>query len=344
MKPLTLDMSDPLTLGMGHPVTERIRRLSMRKTNLLTRSGTYAIIIAALGVSAPIFTATAASPVTEAVDNMTKKAVESLDEVSPISRKKVPLKLASQNQSIVEAGLSPMRLRMRLDYDQKHIDEVDVARKAYVKGDKTALKTINHLMAENTRKNRFQLIITDHGQTQFDISDGQRGWPGFPVTAPAWERRPLSQDMQNALKNIIKQCRTKSSPEYFRANLMEGDIDIGKGSYFIECINGPKNIRDEYSDVDLVKAYLASGGLPLSEREQNFDYRMGFAMLGGYVKTQKNATIEDDRKACVRIYEHLKSYDFVAKNSEGIDRLLAKCSTTNYNWVRRRHGVPEIKL
>jgi len=39
MKPLNIEMSDPLTLGlklgMGHPVTERIRRLSMRKTNLL---------------------------------------------------------------------------------------------------------------------------------------------------------------------------------------------------------------------------------------------------------------------------------------------------------------------
>lgn len=64
---INLNMSDPLTLGMGHPVTERIRRLKMRKSNLLTRSGTAALILAMLGITVPIFSTATAEPILEAV-------------------------------------------------------------------------------------------------------------------------------------------------------------------------------------------------------------------------------------------------------------------------------------
>jgi len=64
---INLNMSDPLTLGMGHPVTERIRRLKMRKSNLLTRSGTAALILVMLGVTAPVFSTATAEPILEAV-------------------------------------------------------------------------------------------------------------------------------------------------------------------------------------------------------------------------------------------------------------------------------------
>jgi len=64
-----LNMSDPLTLtmipglktGMDHPVTDRIRRLTMRKTNKFTQLGTFALILGGLGLSAPIVSTVGAS-------------------------------------------------------------------------------------------------------------------------------------------------------------------------------------------------------------------------------------------------------------------------------------------
>ena len=69
MMKIDLNMSDPLTLGltigMGHSTTERIRRLTMRKTNKMMRSGTAMIVLAGLGLSSSIV-ATAASEAVKA--------------------------------------------------------------------------------------------------------------------------------------------------------------------------------------------------------------------------------------------------------------------------------------
>ena len=180
MKPLSLDMSDPLTLGMGHPVTERIRRLSMRKTNLLTRSGTCAVIIAALGISAPIFSGASASPVTEAVDTLAQQSLEPI--VKAVSAPAtVPQKLAeaaakeaapNAANTARKTGLKPMRLRMNRRSDQAVIDKVDLARADYEAGDKFAIAEINRLVRDDTRKNRFEVKIDDQGNGQLAFSNG----------------------------------------------------------------------------------------------------------------------------------------------------------------------------
>jgi len=351
MKPLSLDMSDPLTLGMGHPVTERIRRLSMRKTNLLTRSGTCAVIIAALGISAPIFSGASASPVTEAVDTLAQQSLEPI--VKAVSAPAtVPQKLAeaaakeaapNAANTARKTGLKPMRLRMNRRSDQAVIDKVDLARADYEAGDKSAIAEINRLVRDDTRKNRFEVKIDDQGNGQLAISNGARGWPGFPASSTDWERRAMSGEMKLALRDIIARCAKAASPEYFRMTLLSGDADLGKGTYEIGCVPGSGSIQNSYSSIDLANAYLASKDLPLEDRQGNFGWKMGFAMMADYVKNTPNATIAKDREACVAIHTHLKTYDFIARNSTGVDNLLAQCPVGDYNWVRKQENLPLIQ-
>ena len=351
MKPLSLDMSDPLTLGMGHPVTERIRRLSMRKTNIRTRSGTCAVIIAALGISAPVFSGASASSVTEVVDTLTQQTLE--PRVKAVSAPDaIPQKLAeataketapSATNAVRKSGLKPMRLRMSRRSDQVVIDKVQLARAGYKAGDKSAIAEINRLLRDDTRKNRFEVKIDDQGIGQLVISNGARGWPGFPASSTNWERRAMSGEMRLALRDIIARCSKASSPEYFRMNLLSGDADLGKGTYEIGCVLGSESTQNSYTSIDLAKAYLASKDLPLEDRQSNFDWKMGFAMMADYVKNTPNATIAKDREACVAIHTHLKTYDFIARNSTGVDNLLAQCPVGDYNWVRKQENLPLIQ-
>ena len=359
MKPLSLDMSDPLTLGMGHPVTERIRRLSMRKTNLRTRSGTCAVIIAVLGISAPIFSGASASPVTEAVDTLTQQTLEPLTKAVPVPQNEPQNSVESTPQKFVEVeaktaapgvtnaarhnGLKPMRLRMTPRFTTEQIDKIVAYRKA-VEGGDTALRdgTPGYWMSLN-KKNRMQLIVNDEGQGVLDISKGKGGWPGYPVTNTDWEKRPLSSAMETSLRGAMQRCASKTTPIYFLMDITGGDADLGKGTYEIECLPGSERIQAGTTAIDLAKAYLASDELPLERRHQNFDWMMGFAMMYEYVKNTPNATIAKDREACVRINTHLKTYDFIARNSTGVDNLLGKCAVSDYNWVRERENLPMVQ-
>jgi len=74
---IDLNMSDPLTLGLtlgiGHSVTQRIRRLTMRQTNRYMQGGTVMIIAAGLGLSSTALSTEASAPVKEAVATVSEK-------------------------------------------------------------------------------------------------------------------------------------------------------------------------------------------------------------------------------------------------------------------------------
>lgn len=352
MKPLTLEMSDPLTLGMGHPVTQRIRRLSMRKTNILTRSGTCALILGVLGLTAPVFTATAASPVTEVVDIVTTKAVASLESgltaVEPSLHKTARYEVAeaapaAESSSRASLTVKAMRLRMIRETNQATIADIDAARQAYVAGDKNAIDEIKRLVADDTRKNRFQVTIDGQGEGQLAISKGSGGWPGYPASNTDWERRPMSAETKIALQDIITRCGEAKTPTYYQMNFFGGDADLGQGLYEIGCVRGGQTVRNKLTSLDLVEAYLASSDLLLAERQDNFNWKMGFALIEDYVKNTPDATIAKDRAACIEIYDRLEAYDFFGKSLTGVDSLKSKCATSDYNWVRKRENLPLVQ-
>ena len=347
MKPLSLDMSDPLTLGMGHPVTERIRRLSMRKTNIRTRSGTCAVIIAALGISAPIFSGASASPVTEAVDTLTQQRLEPIIKAVSAPHTLVEVEAKTAVQSVTKTarntGLKPMRLRLTPRFTTEQIDKIVAYRKAVAGGDAALRDGTDGYWMSLSKKNRMQLIVNDEGQGVLDISNGNGGWPGYPVTNVDWEMRPLSPAMETSLRGAMQRCAKETTPIYFLMNISGGDPDLGKGNYEIECLPGSERVQAATTSIDLAHAYLASEELPLEDRQSNFDWKMGFAMMADYVKNTPNATIAKDREACVAIHTHLKTYDFIARNSTGVDNLLAQCPVGDYNWVRKQENLPLIQ-
>ncbi len=347
MKPLTLEMSDPLTLGMGHPVTERIRRLSMRKTNLLTKSGTCALIIAALGLTAPVFTATATSPVTEIVDSLAKRAEDTLGGITPSStelpsteqpQKQVQLMASSTPSTSANApeynGLKPMRLRMSPRFTPDQISKIEVYRQTISGGDKTAKKALRGYTRNLNKNNRMQMFVKDDGQTVLYISNGTGGW----------DKRPLSAEMKSATREITQRCAKAKAPVYFQMDISGGDADLGSGTYEIECLPGAEAVQKNTKEIDLAKAYLASNGLPLSRRQDGFQWRMRFAMMNEYVRTTPNATIASDRNECVRVHSLMKEeYGFTERNRNSADYHLQKCPTTDYNWIRKRMGISEVK-
>lgn len=324
----------------------------MRKTNLLTRSGTYAIIIVALGVSAPIFTATAASPVTEAVDSFTQKAVESIEDITSMPETKTlkhaEAKLVPRAQTAAKTekrrGLKPMRLRLTPLFTPEQIAKTETYRQAIIGGDKTARKNLESYSVNLNTKNRMQLTIGDDGSAILNISKGSGGWPGYPKTNTDWEKRSLSAEMASALRNTIQRCSNENSPVYFQTDVNGGDADLGKGTYEIECVPGPEQVQDNTQEIDLAKAYLASNDLPLSKRQGNFQWKMPFAMFETYVRTTPNATIAGDRAECVRIYTLMKEqYAFTERHRKIADHHLESCATKDYNWVRKREKMAEVQ-
>jgi len=348
---LDLYMSDPLTLGlnlgMGHPVTERIRRLTMRKTNKVMRGGTAMIIVAGLALSSSIVSSAAVEPVEEVVNMVLKKA-DIKAEIAPDAtfKPKVPLKLAEATQAQTLQISNPMRLRLTPRFTKDQLSKIEEQRQAVAKGegDKNAKKALDGTFARLNFLNRFQVTIAENGQGLVEISKGQGGWPGYPVTNTGWAQRPLSSYMQHGLKSIVEKCSFASSPVYFLADLIDGDGDVGKGTFEVECVPGSNVIRAQVTDLDLAYAYLASDDLPLERRQGNFQWKFAFASFQSYVKNHPNTTIARDREECVKIYTTLKrDYGFTERHQKSADHQLSSCATNDYNWVRRRENIPEVQ-
>jgi len=235
-------MSDPLTLGMGHPVTERIRRLTMRK---------------------------------------------------------------------------------------------------FVGGNKEAMKDLDDSAAKMNFMNRYQVSISRGGEGVVEISKGNGGWPGYPKINVDWIKRPLSSEMQAGLKSLLSRCAASKAPVYYMATTIQGDADIGKGTFEVECVPGVESKRSQYNKIDLAEAFLASEDIPLDKRHSTFAWKMPFALFETYVVTTPNATIADDRAECVRIYTLMKTkYGFTENNIARADYQLGQCPEKDYNWVRKRENMP----
>ena len=318
----------------------------MRKSNLLTRSGTAALILAMLGVTAPVFSDAVAEPVVEAVVEVAvnDKPAEAIKPTEPeIVTPKVPAtkKLAEvQTQPAKRTGLSPMRLRFTPRFTNEQLAEIEKQRQAFAKGNEEAKKALDNAASKVNYMSRYQVSISSYGDGIVEISKGNGGWPGFPATNTDWIKRPLSADMKAGLSSTISKCAASSKPVYFPTTISQGDADIHKGTFEVECVPGDKRQRDSYNKIDLAEAYLKSDELPLDKRHSTTSWKMRFALFETYVVTTPNATLADDRAECVRIHNIMKTkYGFTEKNIQSAEYFLNKCPETDYNWVRKRENM-----
>ena len=357
---IDLNMSDPLTLGLtlgiGHSVTQRIRRLTMRQTNKYMQGGTVMIIAAGLGLSSTAFSSQKTSePIKEAVTTVLEKV-----DIPPIPNLGVPPKAlpedpqklaeAPKSQPIVQSaeitGMPPMRLRFTPQFTTEQLEKIEAQRQAYAaaQDDKVLKAALDDTFKRTSYKNRFQLIIDDFGVGRMDISLGQGGWPGYPKINTGWLKRDLSADMQRGLRDIIKRCASELGPVYYYSDITDGDADIGKGTFEVECIPGSETTLKNISSTDLAYAYLNSEDLPLERRQNNFQWMIGFAMMNEYVENTPNATLADDRAACVRMNTERKNkHAFTENHRQQADHFLGQCAETDYNWVRKRQNIPEVQ-
>lgn len=313
----------------------------MRKSNLLTRSGTAALVLAILGVTAPIFSDAVAEPVLEAV-------VETPSVDKPAEPKRVEPKAPTvsklaeaQTQPANRSGLSPMRLRFTPRFTDEQLAEIEKQRQAIVKGNDEAKKALDNAASKVNYMSRYQVSISSYGDGVVEISKGNGGWPGFPALNTDWIKRPLSADMKSGLSSTMSKCAAFSKPVYFSTTISQGDDDINKGTFEVECVPGDKRERSKYNKIDLAEAYLKSDELPLDKRHSTIAWKMPFAMFETYVVTTPNATIADDRAECERIYTLMKTkYGFTKNNIAGAEYQLGRCAEKDYNWVRKRENLP----
>lgn len=347
---IDLNMSDPLTLGLtlgiGHPVTQRIRRLTMRHTNKYMRGGTVIMIAVGLGLSSTALSSDTTTPVKEAMKTVLEKVeVPALPELEAAPKK---FSEAPSSQPTVQSAavtrLKPMQLRMKPEFTPAQIAKIETQRQAYVSGDEGSIDDLSKSMVNINHNNRFQVTISVNGDGLVEVSKGRGGWPGFPKSNTDWGKRNLSVDMQRGLDAIMKRCAASDRPIHFMATLNDGDGDIGKGDFEVGCVPGSHSQRAQLTYVDYAQAYLESTDLPLEHRQNLANLTANFGMISEYVLTTPNASITQDRDECVKIHEKTKKeYGFTQSLRESSDRFLAKCSTANYNWIRKRETMPEVQ-
>ena len=328
----------------------------MRQTNKYMQGGTVMIVAAGLGLSSTAFSSEKTSePIKEAVTTVLEKV-----DIPPIPNLGVPPKAlpedpqklaeAPKSQPIVQSaeitGMPPMRLRFTPQFTTEQLEKIEAQRQAYAaaQDDKVLKAALDDTFKRTSYKNRFQLIIDDFGVGRMDISLGQGGWPGYPKINTGWLKRDLSADMQRGLRDIIKRCASELGPVYYYSDITDGDADIGKGTFEVECIPGSETTLKNISSTDLAYAYLNSEDLPLERRQNNFQWMIGFAMMNEYVENTPNATLADDRAACVRMNTERKNkHAFTENHRQQADHFLGQCAETDYNWVRKRQNIPEVQ-
>ncbi|MEP1229149.1 MAG: hypothetical protein ABJG88_00590, partial [Litorimonas sp.] len=132
-------------------------------------------------------------------------------------------------------------------------------------------------------------------------------------------------------------------PVYFPATITQGDADIGKGNFEIGCTPGSQVTIENVSKTDLAYAYLNSQDLPIESRHSNFGWMIRFALMYDYVENTSNATFAGDREACVRMNTEFKEKHAVTDRHRKIaDHFLGTCHEADYNYLRKRQGIPEI--
>lgn len=345
--PLNFKMTPGLTLGMGHPVTTRIRRLNMRN-NTIARLGTLALILGGLGLSSAAISSagTQTQPLETAVNSALKLTHTRADEVAVEKIVTLEGTPAMREESAVRrAGLKPMRLRFSPKYTPEQADKIRKHREATITSNDSIadIVPLNKISKNRLYKNRFELNIDKSGHGVMQISLGHGGWPDFPLGNENWLKRDLSSQMQAGLAKAIKRCSTESAPIYFPAIITKGDTDISKGNFEVECTPGVPDTRNQVTRKQLALAYLNSDELPLKERQVRIQWLMKYALITEFVKSDKTPTFAGDAKACERIEnEMLTVYAVTERHRKMATNSLKKCSNMNYDWVRKREGLPLV--
>lgn len=345
---LNLGESSPLTLGMGHPIEHRLKSLqhANRSKKFLP-----ATIGAALLLTSTISSVNAKTDeiVRDVAAPIVSTIVKPVEEMAVLPTEQEPDQTAQFAPKPIgisqrPSGLKPMRLRMSPYFTTAQLDAFTASRKRLIKNDSTASGAFDGEYINVSYYNRFEVVVKDSGQALMNISRGTGGWPGYPANNTQWDTRPLSAKMQKGMVRILDRCARSSGPVYFLMPITDGDEDMGRGDFEIQCTPGSEAVQKRTKRRALAQAWLASDDIRLERRQSNMDWIMSFALIGEHVAKTQGASIEKDRAACVKIHTLIKEkYTFSDTDRASQDAMIAKCATKDYNWVRRRENIPEVQ-
>lgn len=350
---LDFGVSAPLTLEMGHPIETRLQQLryvDRDKKVLPTVIGALLLFgssISSVSAKTDEIVKQAAEPILNAIEVQSETKIPKV--LAPTVTEKtvnedVPVTVKMASVEPKHSGLKPMRLRMSPYFTTAQLNAFTEERKRLVETDPSASGAFNGDYINISYFNRFEVVVDDNGRAIMKISKGTGGWPGYPKINTDWHQRPLSMKMQQAMQSIIDRCAKSPGPVYFQMPILDGDADMGKGDFDIECTPGSIATQNRTSAKDLAYAWLASEDIRLERRQSNMGWKMNFALMDEYVLKTQNGSIAKDRVECVRIHKLIKekySFTEMAKNAQ--DRMIEKCAEKDYNWIRRRNNIPEVQ-
>jgi len=350
---LDFGVSAPLTLEMGHPIETRLQQLrhvDRDKKALPTVIGALLLFgssISSVSAKTDEIVKQAAVPILKTIEVQSEAKFQK--EIAPTVTKKtvneaVPVRVKMASVEPKRSGLKPMRLRMSPYFTTAQLNAFTEDRKRLVESDSSASGAFNGDYINISYFNRFEVLVDDNGRAIMNISKGGGGWPGYPKNNTDWHQRPLSVKMQQAMQSIIDRCAKSPGPVYFQMPILDGDADMGKGDFEIECTPGSLATQNRTRAKDLAYAWLASEDIRLERRQSNMGWKMNFALMDEYVQKTQNGSIEKDRVECIRIHKLIKEkYSFTETAKIGQDRMIEKCSEKDYNWIRRRNNIPEVR-
>ncbi len=358
----------PLTLEMGHPIETRLKQLrhvDRDKKVLPTAIGALLLLgssISSVSAKTDEIIKQAAVPILTTIEAQSKSKLEKAlfptsveKSLSPVDKslntgpeqalnEAVPVTVKMAAVEPRGSGLKPMRLRMSPYFTTAQLNAFTEERKRLVETDPSASGAFNGEYINISYFNRFEVVVDDKGRAIMRISKGGGGWPGYPKNNTDWHQRPLSMKMQQAMQSIIDRCAKSSGPVYFKTPILDGDADMGKGNFEIECTPGSIATQNRTSAKDLAYAWLSSEDIRLERRQSNMGWKMNFALMDEYVQKMQNGSVAKDRAECVRIHTLIKAkYSFTETDKAGQDQMIENCAKKDYNWIRKRNNLPEVQ-
>lgn len=348
---LNFGVDAPLALEMAHPIETRLKTLQYADRERRALPLAIGSLLLAASVMSPVSAKTVDRvEVAPASIAQSVTPVHSDSETMPLPEKAaLPLRIAEAVSISVTSPqrltkLKPMRLRMNPHFTTDQLNTFTAARKRLVEIDPSAAAAFNGDYINISYYNRFEVVVKDNGQALMNISRGTGGWPGQPVINTQWDTRPLSAEMQAGMRAALDKCASRSEPFYFHAAILDGDPDMGRGNFEIECTPGSEVKQARLSNRDLAQAWLRSDDIRLDRRQSNMDWKMSFALIEEHVAKTNGASLAADRIACVEINETIRDeYSFSDSDRAARDKSISECGEVDYNWVRRRMNVPEVQ-
>ena len=303
---IDLNMSDPLTLGLnlgiGHSVTERIRRLTMRNTNKYMQCGTVMIIAAGLGLSSTAFSSDTNKPVVAATQTgfetidapaLPKEETQGTIKLSEAATAKSTPPQSHKPSSVLSSVLvssDDPAVIATLKLSPKAMDpeiekELNKRRYAVVAGELPATAITEWV---GIRSNILSISLTANGLHDAKLYDVQG------KELPHAEKEVRLASLKPTIDNCIAQGQSSTGADYYEYT----DIISGL-SYNVTCEPKPKTHQGELNVDEKIALLMADEDIDFETRQARAVGMKARDMVAKFHASNPNPTRAEYYTECV---------------------------------------------